>query len=189
VNLSIIDVLLKVVETLEKVGIPYLVGGSLASSLYGIARSTQDVDLLALIRPDQAANLASELQGEFYADPKAILKAVTLKGSFNVIHLASAFKVDVFVARNNEYDAAQLARREQRTVSTNPIRTVFVASPEDTILSKLVWYRKGEEISDQQWRDVRGVIEAKGGTLDLAYLRRWAVELGVLDLLDRALAG
>ncbi len=186
-SITIIDVLLKVVEVLDKLGIPYVVGGSIASSLHGLTRATQDVDLLALIKPEQARAFAAELQSEFYADEQTIVNAVRMRRSFNVIHLDSIYKVDVFVARGSGFEASQLERRQQKILQNDPQRIAQVATPEDTILAKLVWYRKGNEISEQQWRDVRGIIEAKTGTLDLEYLRHWAEELGVADLLARAM--
>jgi hypothetical protein len=184
---TIIDVLLKVADVFEKMGIPYAVGGAIASSLHGLARSTQDADVLALIKPEQAKALAAQLQDEFYADEQTIINAVRSKRSFNVIHFDSVYKVDVFVAKESGFEAVQLERRQQRVVKNDPPQTTYVATPEDTILAKLVWYRKGNEISDQQWRDVRGIIEAKAGKLDLEYLRHWAAELGVADLLHRAM--
>ena len=185
--LSIIDVLLLIVGVFDKLGIPYAVGGSIASSLHGLARSTQDIDILALIKPEQAGALARELEGDFYADEHAILNAVTVRRSFNVIHLGSLYKVDVFVAADVGFDAAQLERRQQKVIKEEPTKVAFIATAEDTLLAKLVWYRKGKEVSDQQWRDVRGIIEARKAMLDLEYLRRWSAELGVTDLLDRAL--
>jgi hypothetical protein len=184
---TIIDVLLKVVDAFDKLGIPYAVGGSIASSLHGLARSTQDADVLALIKPEQARALAAELQDEFYADEQTIINAVRMRRSFNVIHLDSIYKVDIFVAREFGFEAAQLERRQQRIVKKDSQQTAFVATAEDTILAKLVWYRKGNEISDQQWRDIKGIIEAKTGILDLSYLRNWAENLGVEDLLHRAM--
>lgn len=185
---TIIDVLLKVVGAFDSLGIPYAVGGSMASSLHGFARATLDVDILALIKPEQAAALADQLEDEFYADKVTIVDAVRTGRSFNVIHLKSVYKVDIFVARDSGFEGAQLERRQQKVVKSDPPQTAFFASAEDTILAKLVWYRKGDEVSEQQWRDVRGIVKARFGTLDLEYLQRWASELRVTDLLNRALA-
>jgi hypothetical protein len=98
------------------------------------------------------------------------------------------FKVDVFVAKGRPYDRAQFERRKERVVATDPEQTAYVASAEDTVLTKLEWYQLGGQVSERQWRDVLGVLEAQGDRLDMAYLRRWSAELGVADLLDRALA-
>src|SRR6185436_5904792 len=93
-----VDILLLVVAALDKLNIPYCVGGSYASSMYGFSRSTRDIDLIAAIKPDQVAGLVTELDPNFYADEQAIATAVRLKRSFNVLHLDSMFKVDIFVS-------------------------------------------------------------------------------------------
>jgi hypothetical protein len=73
-------------------------------------------------------------------------------------------------------------------IATDPERTAYVASAEDTVLTKLEWYRMGSEVSERQWRDVLGVLKVQAERLDLAYLRRWAAALGVADLLEQALS-
>ena len=88
--------------------------------------------------------------------------------------------------KERAFDRLQLERRIASIITTEPERTVYVTSPEDIILSKLEWYRMGDEVSDRQWRDILGVVKTKSSQLDLAYLRYGAGELGVEDLLDRA---
>jgi len=182
-----LDVMLLVAAVLEKLDIPYCVGGSYASSVHGISRSTRDVDLVAAINPNQVQSLVAELQPEFYADEQAIATAVKLKRSFNALHFDSMFKVDVFVSKGTGFDAKQIERRQMKNVMRRSHRTVYVASPEDIIIAKLDWYRRGNEISDLQWRDVLNVLDVQGDKLDLDYMRHWAQELGVADLLEQAL--
>ncbi len=182
-----VDALLKVLLVFDKMSIPYVIGGSFASSIHGMPRSTNDADVLALIKPEQASLFAAELQDEFYADEQAIMQAVKTRRSFNVIHLESMFKVDVFVAKQSGFEAMQLERRQLEVLKPDPRRTAYFATAEDTILAKLVWYRKGDEISDKQWQDILGVVRMQAGHLDLEYLRRWAAELGAADLLARAM--
>jgi hypothetical protein len=182
------EVMLKVIEALEALDSPYLVGGSYASSAHGIARATMDIDILAAIPEKQAAALAARLEPEFYADELAIRRAITTKRSFNVIHLDTMFKVDVFVSKRDPFDLTQLERRKLEIVIRDPERSVYVASPEDIILSKLRWYRQTNEKSDRQWSDVLGVMSVQADKLDLEYLSHWAIELGISDLLERALA-
>ena len=116
-----------------------------------------------------------------------IRDAVARRASFNLIHLETMVKVDVFVSRDRPFDRRALERAGPASLEGAAGVTLPVSSAEDTVLAKLEWFRKGGEVSERQWTDVRGVLQAGGGTLDLAYLRRGAAELGIEDLLDRAL--
>lgn len=97
------------------------------------------------------------------------------------------FKVDVFIQRPRPFLRAQFARAQRQSFTFDREVTATFASPEDTILAKLEWFRLGGEVSERQWRDILGVMKTRAGELDLAYLRQWADELQVADLLDRAL--
>lgn len=178
---------LLVTQTLEQIGISYAVGGSLASSLHGVMRSTLDVDIVADMRLEHIPPLVATLSKEFYADDEMMRDAIEHHSSFNLIHYETAFKVDIFIRKLRDFDTMQLERRRTSIIATNPERSVYVTSPEDTILAKLEWYRMGGEVSDRQWRDILGVLKTRAGELDLAYLRKWAGELNVNDLLERAL--
>ena len=183
-----ITVTLLVVEVLESLGVPYVIGGSLASTIHGVARSTLDSDLVADLPVDRVAAFVAHLSDQFYVDEQAIQTAIQQRRSFNLIHLETMFKVDIFIPKRRAFDQAQLANRTAHLVATNPDRTAYVASPEDTILAKLEWYRLGDEVSDRQWRDILGVLSVQGKRLDLDYLRQSAPGLGVADLLEKALA-
>jgi hypothetical protein len=178
-----------VARALEDLGVPYFVGGSLASTLHGEPRFIRDADLVAELELRHAEPLARSLAGTFYADEEsirlAIILAIIRRGSFNVIYLAAAFKVDVFVSKLRPFDRSSFARREP---AQGEGYDVYVSSAEDTLLAKLDWYREGGEVSDQQWRDILAILTVQGDRLDLPYLRTWAGALNVQDLLDRAVA-
>ena len=180
-------VLSQVTRTLDQQNIPYVLVGSFASSMHGMYRSTADIDLLADIHLDQVHPLFDDLQNSFYVDELAIRDAVAQGRSFNAIHFDSVFKVDIFVAKSDEFALSQLNRRELRKLSPDRDEAVYVATAEDTILAKLRWYRAGHETSNTQWNDVLGILGTSRNSLDAAYLRIWAEKLGVMDLLQRAL--
>jgi hypothetical protein len=178
----------RILGALDRLEIPYMVAGSAASSLHGIARPTMDIDLVADIRPDQIEEFAAELKADFYADTEMIKEALARGRSFNLIHLASSFKFDIFPLQKDDFSQTQFARRQvaETTSLGDPIECA-VATAEDTILNKLRWYRTGGETSERQWNDLRGILRVSGTRLDLAYLNTWAPRLGVADLLERLL--
>lgn len=182
-----IEVTLKVTGVFEKLGVPYLIGGSLASTLYGMVRTTQDSDIVAEMRMEHLQPFISALQDEFYIDDEMIAESIRRNSSFNIIHRETMFKVDVFIPRPRPFLQSQLIRAHKQTFTFETEVSAKFASPEDTVLSKLEWYRLGGEASDRQWRDVLGVLKTQTGELDLEYLRKWATDLRVSDLLERAL--
>lgn len=179
----------RVLEVLNRLQIPYMIGGSLASCIHGIPRSTRDVDLVAAIKMEHVAPLAAELSGEFFADPEMIREALWSGRMFNLIHHGSGFKFDIYPLSSEPYHQAEFARRKMEEYSLDGQETLkfYVASPEDTILSKLAWYRAGNQVSERQWSDVLDVVRVQHDRLDLTYLRKWAGPLRVEDLLEQAL--
>jgi hypothetical protein len=183
---ELVAALRPVVTVLEDLAIQYCVGGSVASGVYGELRQTLDADLVAAVFGKHVAPLAERLKGQFYVDEPMILRAITAQSSFNLIHLPTMLKVDVFVSWRTDFARSQLNRRIRASISLEAPLEVFLASPEDTILAKLDWYRQGGGTSDRQWRDVLGVLKVQAERLDRAYLREWAARLDVAELLRRA---
>jgi hypothetical protein len=176
-----------VTAVLEKLGVRYLIGGSLASTVHGLVRTTQDSDIIAEMRPEHIEPFIRALEGEFYIDEESLAVAVAGQASFNILHRASMFKVDIFVLKERAFEKSEMARRTSQVISTDPEHSVFVASAEDIILAKLEWYRLGGDVSERQWRDVLGILKVQGRGLDKAYLDTWASSLGIRDLMDKAL--
>jgi hypothetical protein len=181
-------VALHVIDVLEELGIRYHLGGSYASSIHGIPRHTQGIDLVVELSPSAVHPFVSRLAGDFFVNEESAREASRAKGSFNLVHLDSGFKVDIFVRGDDPFDREEFARHRPQLIRTEPDRQVFVKSPEDILLRKLQWYRLGGGLSERQWADIQGIARTQGGRLDRAYLERWAKELGVDDLLEKVLA-
>jgi hypothetical protein len=181
---DIISAIDMIIECFERLGIDYYIGGSVASSAYGIARATMDVDLIAKIETKHVDNLVKALEKNYYIDAGMITNAIQEKSSFNLIHLETMLKIDVFILRNQPYDLKAFERRQTDTLDEEIARKFYLSSPEDVILSKLQWYHLGGRLSQQQWKDVLGVLKVQGDRLDLKYLKYWASKLNLSDLLN-----
>jgi len=176
---------LLVVRHLDAMDILHTIGGSIASSFAGEPRSTVDIDIVAALEERHVDALVAALSAEFYVDADALRRAIRTHSSTNLIHRTTQLKVDLFVAGGTPLDARQLARR--LLVDLGDGRCLHVHPPEDILLQKLRWYRRGGEVSDRQWRDIAAIIRVQGRRLDREYLRESAGILGVSDLLERAL--
>jgi hypothetical protein len=180
-------VTLRVTQVLDELQVPYVIGGSMASTAHGRIRATMDVDIVADLPLEVVEALVYNLDDDFYADAEMMRQAIGNQGSFNLIHLATAFKVDIFIAGERPFEQQQLARRQAQLLQP-PDRMAYFASPEDVILAKLDWYRRGGEVSEHQWRDIQGVLDVQGEQLDRDYMQHWAEVLSVTDLFTAALA-
>lgn len=177
-----------IAQALTSLRVRWYVGGSVASSIHGVSRTTLDVDVVAELTLDHVKPLMATLQSDYYVSEVAISDSIRRRSSFNAIHLPTSFKVDVFAVKDRLFDQSSIGRIETGVIQElGESLPVIVASVEDTILSKLEWYRKGNEISERQWLDILGICRIKRDKLDLAYLSKWAEALNVQDLLDRAL--
>ena len=176
----------EVLSVLTRLGIPYALGGSMASSVYGVPRNTRDGDITAEPFPGKEAQLVAAFGEDYYISEPAVRDAVRLRSSFNIINTATGFKVDVFVRKDRPFELSAMSRRLAVDLPDAPGQPVVLHTPEDVILFKLAWYRLGNQVADQQFKDVLGVLQVQAGRLDDAYLDRWAADLGVADLLRRA---
>lgn len=181
------DPLLEVLDVLEHLGLRHHLGGSYASSVHGLPRQTRDADLVVEFHEEAVPGFVKSLEDRFYLDEDRIRHAVRRRSSFNLIHLATGFKVDVFVKGTALFDESELKRSQVAELAEMGGRAVPVKSPEDTVLRKLLWFSEGGKTSERQWSDVLGVLKVQRQTLELEYLERWADVLGVRDLLTRAL--
>ena len=178
-------VLLLVVDALEGIGLEYHVGGSYASSVHGVPRQTQDIDLVVNLPPTLVTNFVKSLSQDFFVQESAAREAVQDRRSFNAIHLATGLKIDFFVRGDQPFDLEEFRRHRAQPLLEG--RPIIVKSPEDIVLRKLEWYRAGGEVSDRQWGDVVGILRTQGHSLDRDYMEQWATTLGVADLLENAL--
>ena len=176
-----------VVKAFEKIGASYYLGGSVASSAYGIARATLDVDLVADLSAQHVNPLTEMLKSDYYIDKEMILDAIKRHSSFNLIHLETMLKVDIFIIKDRPYDGVAFQRKRKDTLDEEQGAAEFyLASPEDIILNKLEWFQMGGKVSERQWHDVLGIMKVQRELMDKEYLRRWAAELGISDLLEQA---
>jgi hypothetical protein len=180
-------VTLQVVNAIERLGVRYAIGGSVASALHGVIRATIDADIVAELRREHVEVFSDELSRTFYLNSDAIREAIDRRGHFNVIQLETMFKVDVFIPKDRAFDHAQLERRALQIISVEPKVSAYFCTAEDTVLAKLDWYKRGGMVSERQWLDVLGVIRVQGDSLDRDYLCRMAGTLGVFELLETAL--
>ncbi len=174
-----------VIRVLQRLSIPYALGGSMASSIHGTPRATQDSDISVAPFRDRIAAFMASFNEDFYLSAVAIEDAHRNHSSFNIINTLTGFKTDLFVVGPGSFAETALARRQPVSLPDAPQEPINLVTPEDIILLKLRWYRIGNETLDRQWTDVLGVMQAQRGRLDLSYLDRWAQQLGVADLLAR----
>lgn len=177
------EALAALVRRLEELAIPYMVTGSVASSHHGRPRTTHDIDIVIDPTPSTLVPLVEGLASAgFYVDADRARDALRRRRLFNVIHDRTAVKIDLIIRKDRPFSAEELRRR--RTAELGTDLRCALASPEDTVLSKLEWARKGGG-SQKQLADVAGVLEIQGERLDVAYVERWARELGLLELWRR----
>lgn len=181
---GVIEETLIVAKILESLNIPYLVGGSVASSIWGELRYTQDIDLVADISINQVEQLISAFTPRFYISEVAIREAIAAGLSFNLIDNQTGWKIDIFLLTPDKFQQSRFQRQQRLTVDEIGNYLNF-STAEDTILQKLLWYRMAESPSGQQWRDILGILKLQN-KLDWEYLRHWAKVLNIAAELEEA---
>jgi hypothetical protein len=171
-------------EALERAGIRYFVGGSVASSVHGVPRFARDLDVVLDLAEAKIPALVAAAGPDFDIDEGSLRDEVRRRGSWTIFHVPSVLKIDLFSLKGDAFSESQLTRRVALEVA--PGKKVYFASAEDIVLRKLLWYREGSESSEQQIPDVVDVLKVKRGDLDSSYLDRWAARLGITALLARA---
>ena len=174
-----IEFLRQVLGELERLNIPYMVVGSLASAAYGEPRMTQDIDVVVDLKEEHIPGLCRAFAAdEFYLSQQAALEAVRRKGQFNIIHAASGNKVDLMIVPAGAWGRAEISRRQRTRIL--PDLEGYCARPEDVILGKLRYYREGG--SEKHLRDIAGILKVSGEAVDRAYVTQWAEEMGLSEI-------
>ncbi len=184
---EIVEALEPVIKAFNELGILYYIAGSVASSALGIPRTTLDVDLVSALTSHHIKPLVNKLKTEYFIDAEMIKDALKTKASFNILHLKTMLKIDVFILKDQPYPQKAFERKVKDKLEEGPDAiSVYLCSPEDLILNKLEWFRSGGETSERQWLDVLGVIKVQSDSLDKEYLINWARKLELLDLLEKS---
>ena len=155
-----LEVLLLVISRLDRLRIAYMVCGSFASAAHGVPRSTVDADLVVELSPVDAGKLVDAFREDFYVDLGQVRHAISAKTSFNIIHLETFFKTDLFILADSKFAREQFSRRTLEPIGGPENHQVYIATTEDTILSKLDWYRRGGQSSAPHWPGILGRLNA-----------------------------
>ncbi len=182
----VLEIVTRVADAMDRCGIEYFVGGSIASSIQGHQRLTNDIDVVARLSVPAVDQLKVALGADFDVDEVALKDAIAHHKSWNIFFIPMAFRVDLFPVGNEPFDADEMRRRTR--VEILPGKAVFLKSPEDTVLRKLLWFKAAGGQSSQQLRDAAEVLRLQGTRLDSQYLDDWAKKLGLTELLARARA-
>jgi hypothetical protein len=176
------DFLGRVTTILERIGLEYMVVGSLASTFHGVTRATQDIDIVVVLGQRQVRTLLDAFPPEqYYISETAARDAVRRRSQFNIIDMDTGWKADFVIQKQRPFSGHEMERRTRVTLMGHQLH---IATAEDTIIAKLEWARVGQ--SERQLRDVAGILEVKGAALDTQYIDHWIAELGLEEIWERA---
>lgn len=184
---DIYRIALRVIETLEAMGIPYHLGGSLASMAHGVPRNTLDADIVAGLPVARIPEFIQKLGAEFLSNVDALKESFRKQRSNNLIHVETMLKIDLYPAKDDPFSRSEADRRVRKQMPGIPDREIWCCSAEDIVLRKLDWYRAGGLVARRQWEDAVQVLAVQAATIDKAYLEKWAERLNVSKLIQDAL--
>ena len=177
--MELYELLLRTVETLERLQIDYLITGSVASMAYGEPRLTNDIDIVAAIDESHICGLMAAFpQDEYYISEEMIRQAIEEHGQFNIIHPASGLEADIMIKENTSFEQSRFGRI-RRIFPAESYQANF-ASPEDVIIKKMESYRAGG--SEKHLRDITGILKISGEEVDRSYISEWASRLDLTDI-------
>jgi hypothetical protein len=177
------EFLTNVVEKLQQTGIDYVICGSMAATFYGVTRSTQDADIIINPTKEQLAKFVELLGDAYYVSKDTALEALEQGDMFNIIEVENAYKADLIIRKQSAFSAEEFCRKRKENLLG---KDLYILSPEDSILSKLVWAKQSR--SEMQYRDIMTILETRAGRLDMNYLDKWSKILNVEDDLNKCLS-
>ncbi|HMQ22613.1 MAG TPA: hypothetical protein PKE00_09005 [Planctomycetota bacterium] len=183
-----IDIALQVARIFEKLGLAYVLGGSLASVAHGEPRATLGVDMAVHMQVPVVDPLIAAVEGDFFVHPDWMREEVRRNGSFQLVHRATMTRVDIFVPQWTGLHLWKWQTRQRIAIGPDAADEIDITSAEGIVLQKLLWFRDGGETSEKQWRDILGVLKNQATRIETVCLRDMARELGIASLLERAFA-
>lgn len=186
--MTVVEIVAEVAAALRSCNIPFVIGGSFASSAWGHPRQTNDVDIEVLINLESWACLKSHLGGDYLVNESEFMESINSDETYRtaqLINIEEAFKIDLFLLRDDAYTKSEMARVKVVPLAENV--KLPVLAPENIVLHKLRWFASGGEVSDRQWSDIVQILETQSGRLDTIYLEHWSLHFSVHELLQRAL--
>jgi hypothetical protein len=178
-----LEVLFLAIDALTRANIDYMLTGSFVSNYYSTPRTTQDADIVIQTNRKNLENFINQIKKEFYVDKAYSLNTLSKKSMFNIIHFNSGFKIDLIIRKNTPFEKIVFNRRNIESIHN---RKIPISTPEDIILSKLLWHKNSDSL--RQYEDAQQVLLYQRDNLDYDYLNKWALELGVEEPLKEIIS-